>query len=286
MPSCFASQKPQNGNKKNSASISNNSFIRTFGNDTQTQNPVKGLWREINDSDYDIDEIVTSSLMRSKSPILQEFSDKMVENHACNCQKCSCDKLCSSSLIYCTEHPVKCMMHFPIPKHQQKFIPLHAALECSASYHVIQYILNHRYVEDVHECDERGMLPLHWAVVQCSRPQLDTPLERKAMISMIIEKLIVNKMEDGTFNAAMIRDYIYNRLPLHFALLYQADPQVIKALIEAYPSLAVDTCHTRDIFCDKTPLHIAIQMDCTLEITYMLLRLDPSFIANEQSITG
>jgi hypothetical protein len=73
---------------------------------------------------------------------------------------------------------------------------------------------------------------------------------------------------------------------LHFALWHQADHRIITALIDAYPSSAVEKCQTRDIFYDKTPLHIAIQCDCELDTVYTLLKLDPTFLAKQRILVA
>jgi ankyrin repeat protein len=239
---------------------------------------------ETEDIEGDMEEIAMSTVMRSKSPILQEVNDTAGFGH----RKRSCyDSFSSSSTLHPhqDEYSAESTICFCVPEEQRKFIPLHAALECSASYHVIQYVLDHRYEEDIQQCDERGMLPLHWAVVQCYRPQLDTTDERELMIRMILNKLIVKK-DDGSFNAATIRDNVYHRLPLHFALWHQADHRIITTLIDAYPSSAVEKCQTRDIFYDKTPLHIAIQCDCELDTVYTLLKLDPTFLAKQRILVA
>lgn len=238
----------------------------------------------------DVDEIAMSTIMRSKSPVLQECIP-LPRSSANKKRSFYCFKTTESQneCHYTSDESTVC---FYVPEEERKFIPLHSAFECSASCHVIRYVLDNRINDnDIYETDERGMLPLHWAVAQCNRPQLDTCEEREHMINIILDKLIATATtrtsddddckNDTIYSTAMIRDKVYNRLPLHFALLYQADFRVIQALIHAYPSSAVDKCLTRDNFNNKTPLHIAIQCDCELDIIYLLLKSDPAFVSRE-----
>jgi ankyrin repeat protein len=286
IPSCLGLQQPTHGTTDSQHHLRKKSKV----NDTRkvehdaivTKQLMQKATREP-DLDLEIEEIVTSSLMRSKSPILSDQSDELPWYTSSDTRKRSSGAMVSSLLgisKHSAEFPTTSKTCSLVFEEQKKFMPLHAALECSASCHVIEYVLKNQSMQDIKSLDERGMLPLHWAVMQCNRPQLDTPQERTALVDMIVKKLIV-KSEDGTFNAAMIRDNIYHRLPLHFALCYHADRRVITALIDAYPSSATDICQTRDVFCNKTPLHIAINCDCELDIIYMLLKRDPTFLVKE-----
>ena len=130
------------------------------------------------------------------------------------------------------------------------------------------------------EQDERGMLPLHWAVTLCNREKLDSPKDREVLIDMIVSVFL--EPSAPTTRAIQVRDKVFNRLPFHFAVFYQADVRVIQAFLSLDPSQAVNKCQTHDMFYDKTPLFMATHANCSLDVVYELLRADPAFVTRER----
>jgi hypothetical protein len=72
-----------------------------------------------------------------------------------------------------------------------------------------------------------------------------------------------------------------NRLPLHFALLNDADyTKVIKPLINTNSLAAFgEQCRTFDKFNKFKPLVMATYFDCGIDTIYTLLRGDPTSLA-------
>jgi ankyrin repeat protein len=147
------------------------------------------------------------------------------------------------------------------------FIPLHATFESKAACHVIQHALE-EHPEDNARKDERGRLPLHWAVTHCH--------DQDAVVNLVLSK------ENGIFTPAAARTAdSTGKLPLHMAIASRADVRVIKALLEAHPAAGVELCRTRDRFDDKTPIHMATHYGCDLSTVFELLRVDPSFVRHQ-----
>ena len=162
-------------------------------------------------------------------------------------------------------HDVECAKVAP----RRVFLPLHAALESKSSSHVIRHVLK-LHGGNCRQRDERGRLPLHWAVEHCHR--------QDAVVQLLLRE------DNGIFTAAAahVRESGHpRRLPLHAAIASRADVRVVKALLRAYPDSGVERCATADRFRDKTPVAMATEFDCDLSTVYELLRVDPSFVSKQ-----
>lgn len=153
---------------------------------------------------------------------------------------------------------------------ERTFIPLHAAFESKAASHVIQHVLQEQ-PEDVTRIDERGRHVLHWAVTHCHN--------QDAIVELVLNHHNTNSSAILTPEAARAVDST-GKLPLHLAIANRADVRIISALLEAHPAAGVEPCRTMDRFFDKTPLHMATHYGCDLSTVFVLLRVDPSFVAN------
>jgi len=142
------------------------------------------------------------------------------------------------------------------------FLPLHAAFESKSSPHVIRHVLA-KHADNVTQIDERGRLPLHWAVAHCHR--------QNAVVQLLLSK----DNDILTPEAAHVRDR-EGRLPLHAAIAAQADVRVIKALLAAHPEAGVQS--SGDRFHHQTPVQMATQYNCDVSTVFELLRVDPSFV--------
>jgi len=150
-----------------------------------------------------------------------------------------------------------------------EFIPLHAAMECGASCHVIRHVLSLRRNIDLRKIDHFGRTPLHWAVTLCAEGEDE-----------FVEMILSNGLIDET--SAASRDYAGN-LPLHLAIRSRADARIIEALLAAYPSSGVDSCCTNDYWHSTKPIHMACHFDCEVSTVYRLLRVDPGALRKSLS---
>ena len=179
---------------------------------------------------------------------------------------CSCawDKLKRPSKLQAGgENLESAFYSFANSKTKQKmFLPLHAAFECKASYFVVYRVLT-TFPDQARVEDHLNRTPLHLALQYFSR---------SPFISKIVHQLLVLN-----HRAAFVRDY-FGRLPLHNAILQQAETHVIKQLFLANESSAFELCGTHDSFKDKDPLFMAVSSECDLEVIYLFIRGRPSII--------
>jgi ankyrin repeat protein len=261
------------------------------------------------------------TLPRSKSPILEGEGSrkKRAQSSTLTVDGCSershkrlrCGSICGEDMGE-EEQLCKQEQEFGstiVPS--RPFIPLHAALECGASCHVVKCVLE-RYPERLHEQDGLGRLPLHLAMANCkvvtswcnkkarcgssaatssssqaeSAPSSSTSNSsnkeesaRDQMVSLVLKDIL-----DPFPQAAGMRDH-RGRLPLHAALMAQSDHRVVLALLEANPFAGVEPCQVLDPpdFTKSTlqPIFMATEYNCNLTIVYTLLRLDPGVIQSK-----
>ena len=144
----------------------------------------------------------------------------------------------------------------------RQFLPLHAAAECGASAFVNRMVLEKR-PEDKWRPDESGRLPLHWAVTHCRSGN-------EEMILFVLNELCLPE-------CAVVRDKS-GQLPLHLAIMANADVRVIEALLEAFPCSGVESCGSNTVWCTKKPIDMALHYQNDLSTIYRLLRVEPSYI--------
>ena len=160
------------------------------------------------------------------------------------------------------------------------FYHLHAALECGAAYPVIEHVLK-QHPEQLKERDGLGQLPLHLAVSNC---HCTSPVEEEVESSSsadgdAIIDLILDRVLKPFPEAAKMRD-VYGRLPLHSALMSQADTRVIETLLSFNPSSGVQPCGVMRpaTFANALPIVMATEYGCDVGTVYTLLRSDPGVI--------
>lgn len=202
--------------------------------------------------------VIDVAVPRSKSPILEE---KTAGKKRRTAEESSGRKQPRRGSTDTPDLTCGDMPHVPFTR-EKTFIPLHAALECGSSSHVIRYVLT-RGPEQVEKADDLDRLPLHLAVAQCRTEE---------QADLILDQILKPFPE-----AALCRD-AQNRLPLHIAIASQANDRVIAALLNAYPTAGVEPCRTDDEWHNKMPMHMACHYECGLSAVYLLLRADPSSI--------
>lgn len=174
---------------------------------------------------------------------------------------------------------------------RRRFLPLHAALECGAPCQVVRFVLErllrrlHRQQQQttVDAVDDYGRTALHWALHNLSlgdgsKSHSDNSDGDDAMVGLIQEHLLTNR-------AATTRDSD-NRLPLHLAVRSKRVPVcIVEALLELYPTSAVDPCRSRDEWRDVTPVTMACHYDCDVSTVFRLLRADPCVFFQDLKVT-
>jgi hypothetical protein len=145
--------------------------------------------------------------------------------------------------------------------HTRQFLPLHAALQSGASYHVVQHVLS--TYGGVHLQDELGRYPLHVALTRC------TADEDPRLFDLVNNHLVSNE-------AACARESQTNRLPLHIGLDSNAHVSVIERLLDECPRSGIEPCGTNDKWEDELPICRAV--GCDLSVVYRMLRVDPNAI--------
>jgi ankyrin repeat protein len=198
------------------------------------------------------------TLPRSKSPILdaEECNNKRSSSGRANCNK--------RPRRISRESDYESMIRPGL----QQFYQLHAALECSASVHVLECVMDRHGDEQLTQVDDLGRLPLHIAVELC---------RAEGSIGFIVERVLPRTVQRDD-QACYRRDYL-GRLALHSALISRADCRIIEFLLEANPSSGVEHCDTVDTrFVDKLPIHMATDHGCDLSTIFLLLRSDPTVV--------
>jgi hypothetical protein len=194
----------------------------------------------------------TLQVVRCKSPILEWNDEHMMK--AKRPRKMSSGESNTS-------------MDHPTARHRT-FIPIHAAFECQASYHIIERVLTERPY-DVHRFDDMDRNVLHFAVAHC---------HDRAIVELILEP----NHHILTSKSVRVVDRTTGRLPLHIAIANTADARVIQALLHHYPQSGITPCRTPDEFYDKSPIQMATHYNCDVSTVYELLRIDPSFVLRNQ----
>jgi ankyrin repeat protein len=144
------------------------------------------------------------------------------------------------------------------------FLPLHAAIHMNSSLPVLKKALEN-CLDQLGVQDCLGCLPLHLASYMLNNGN-----------NLDIYDELIKSSPIGCFT----RDS-RNRLPLHFALLNDADfTKVIKPLINTNSLAAFgEQCRTFDKFNKFKPLVMATYFDCGIDTIYTLLRGDPASLA-------
>jgi beta-galactosidase GanA len=162
-----------------------------------------------------------------------------------------------------TELPIN---YIDTTQRPRTFIPIHAAFECKASYHVIERVLMD-YPNGVEVIDDStGQNVLHYAMTHCHN---DTNI-----VDLILDP------SNHIITAQNVRavDRTTGQLPLHIAIENRANVRIIKVLLQEYPSSGVGPCRTYNEFYNKTPIHMATHYNCDISTVFELLRVDPSFV--------
>ena len=148
------------------------------------------------------------------------------------------------------------------------FLPLQAALVAKASLPVLKFVqeLFPDTARDVTDHEKKSLL--HLAL---EHGELARDVEENGGTDWIFEHVYHPSL-------AAERESCKNALPLHLALANRASCRIVKALLVANPSSAVDSCQTRDEFSHEKPLTLACQSGCDHSTIYLLLRADPSVV--------
>jgi ankyrin repeat protein len=139
------------------------------------------------------------------------------------------------------------------------FYPWHAALAAHASLAVLQHVWQ-AFPGNLTQNDDLQRTPLFWAVMH--------PLTRSddALVTWMLQHVFVEA-------AVAVRDS-QQAMPLHAAIRHRASSRLIKALLTAQPSSAVERIE------GLAPLALACQSQCDNATLYLLLRADPSWVTS------
>lgn len=146
--------------------------------------------------------------------------------------------------------------------HARPFLPLHAALECGASFDVVDYVVE--YLGGRSRIDELARWPLHVAMTRCAAN------EDPRLIELVKQHLMSRE-------AVMSRDFKSGCLPLHIALDNGAHVSIIERLLEIYPQAGVEACRSQDEWVNQLPILRAI--NCDLSVIYAMLRFNPGVLS-------
>lgn len=158
------------------------------------------------------------------------------------------------------------------------FLPVNAALRADVNPRVLKTVLKESR-QNLTQADCVGAFPIHIAV---------SHVKNKESIQVCLDELLKHHPQ-----ALQVRDNS-NRLPLHKALLANADFAFVEALVEAHPKSVIETYQAPSTCCcggakkskPKNPLALAIEQDCDLDTIFFLLQRDPTFLNQSLQAPG